>query len=288
MLWIVATPIGNLGDISARALEILGKAEVVLAEDTRRTGMLFARLGLPSPRFLSFYEHNEESRIEQALALLEEGREVALVSDAGTPLLADPGYRLVRACRERGLAVSPVPGPSAILAALSASGLPPYPFVFLGFPPRKASERREMFRPYATLPATLVFFERGSRVQETLIQAREILGERECCVARELTKLHEEFILTSLDAWLATPQEDQDHSRQESTQDVRGEATVVIGPPRQEAATTRTADSEVDHLLAAAREAGCKPREAAKRVQAAVSGWTAKELYERVHRLTSD
>ncbi len=277
MLWIVATPIGNLGDLSARALEVLGKAEVVLAEDTRRTGMLFARLGLPSPKFLSFYEHNEDARIAQVLALLAEGREVALVSDAGTPLMADPGYRLVRACREQGLPVSPVPGASAVLAALSASGIPPYPFVFLGFPPRKASERRDLFRPYAALQATLVFFERGSRVAQTMVDAREVLGDRDCCVARELTKLHEEFILTSFDAWLAAPPE------------VLGEATVVVGPPRAStgAQAERTPDDEVDRLLAAAREDGCKPREAAKRVQAAVAGWTAKELYDRVHRHTA-
>lgn len=277
MLWIVATPIGNLGDLSARALEVLGRAEVVLAEDTRRTGMLFARLGLPSPKFLSFYEHNEEARTTQVLALLAEGKEVALVSDAGTPLMADPGYRLVRACREQGLPVSPVPGPSAVLAALSASGLPPYPFVFLGFPPRKASERRELFRPYATLAATLVFFERGSRVAQTMAEAREILGDRDCCLARELTKLHEEFILTSFDAWLAAPRE------------LQGEATVVVGPPRPlaDGQSARTPDETVDRLLAAARTQGCKPREAAKQVQAAVTGWTAKELYDRVHRHTT-
>lgn len=273
MLWIVATPIGNLGDISRRAQEVLASVDVVLAEDTRRTGLLFSRLGLASPSFMSVHEHNEQQRIEQVVAFLGAGKHVALVSDAGTPLLADPGYRLVRACRERGLPVSPIPGASAILAALSASGLPPYPFTFLGFPPRKASERLAMFQPFATVPTTLVFFERGSRVGQTLHDAHAALGERDCCLARELTKLHEAFMLTTLTAW------------RESPQPLKGEVTVVVGPPREEADARPSDAAEVDALLATALAEGAKPRQAAKEVMPQVTGWTAKELYERVARI---
>jgi 16S rRNA (cytidine1402-2'-O)-methyltransferase len=153
-LWVVATPLGNPGDLSPRAREVLAAADLLLAEDTRRAGLLFQRLGIRSKGFLSLFEHNEEARIGTVLAALERGESVALFSDAGTPLLSDPGFRLVRACREAGFAVSPVPGPSAPAAALSASGLPPQPFVFLGFLPRKDGDIRRFLEPFAALPAT--------------------------------------------------------------------------------------------------------------------------------------
>ena len=157
-LWIVATPLGNPGDLSPRAKETLEGATLVLAEDTRRAGQLFARCGMKHHGFSSFHDHNEEERLPRVLEALESGQQVALISDAGTPLLSDPGFRLVRACRERGIPVKPVPGPSAPVTALCASGLPPLPFVFLGFPPRKEGERETFFAPYATLPVTLIFF----------------------------------------------------------------------------------------------------------------------------------
>ncbi|QJT09201.1 16S rRNA (cytidine(1402)-2'-O)-methyltransferase [Oceanidesulfovibrio marinus] len=267
-LFVVATPLGNLGDIAPRAREVLASADLVLAEDTRRAGLLFQHLGLASPSFLSLHEHNETARIPEVLTHLEEGATIALVSDAGTPLIADPGYRLVRACREAGYQVSPVPGPSAVATALSASGLPPYPYVFLGFLPRSSGERRRTLEPYAGLKATLVFFERLSRLPATLEDVQAVLGEREACVARELTKLHEEFILFRLGDW----------SDPEGT--LKGEATVLIGPPEVREASAK----EVDGIIVEERALGGGTKEVARRVHARVEGWTVKEIYERIGR----
>ncbi|MES9996251.1 16S rRNA (cytidine(1402)-2'-O)-methyltransferase [Desulfovibrio aminophilus] len=272
-LWVVATPLGNLGDLSPRARDVLASADMVLAEDTRRAGLLFQRLGLPAKGFLSLYEHNEEARVEQVLAALAEGRNAALVSDAGTPLLSDPGYRLVRACRAAGLPVSPVPGPSAPIAALSACGLPPLPFVFLGFLPRKDGDIRRLLETYAALPATLVFFERKTRLSSTLALAAEVLGPREFCVARELTKEFEEFIQGRLDALDALPEE------------FLGEITVVVGPPEASAKTTEEALLE---LLREESARGGKPREVARRAASRAPGWSAKETYDKLRGLRED
>ncbi|MDR2891749.1 MAG: 16S rRNA (cytidine(1402)-2'-O)-methyltransferase [Deltaproteobacteria bacterium] len=217
-LWVVATPLGNPGDLSPRAREVLAAVDCVLAEDTRRSGLLLAACGVKAAGFMSLHEHNEQSRLKTILAELQQGRNFALVSDAGTPLLSDPGYRLVRACREQGILVSPLPGPSAPLAALSAAGLPPQPYVFLGFPPRKAGEVRKFFRPYLALPATIAFFERKDRLKNTLELLYELCGDREICIARELTKTHEEFILTELAKFGELPE-------------LLGEITVLLGPP---------------------------------------------------------
>lgn len=272
-LWVVATPLGNLGDLSPRARDVLASADMVLAEDTRRAGLLFQRLGLPAKGFLSLYEHNEEARVEQVLAALAEGRNAALVSDAGTPLLSDPGYRLVRACRAAGLPVSPVPGPSAPIAALSACGLPPLPFVFLGFLPRKDGDIRRLLETYAALPATLVFFERKTRLSSTLALAAEVLGPREFCVARELTKEFEEFIQGRLDALDALPEE------------FLGEITLVVGPPEASAKTTEEALLE---LLREESARGGKPREVARRAASRAPGWSAKETYDKLRGLRED
>lgn len=264
-LFIVATPLGNLEDLSPRARRVLTAADAVLAEDTRRAGLLCQRLGIEAKRFLSFHDHNETGRLPQAMSLLEAGQTLALVSDAGTPLLSDPGFRLVRAAREAGHAVVPVPGPSAPVAALSACGLPPQPFVFLGFLPRKPGEVKKTLEPYANLPASIVFFERKDRLAASLALAREILGERECCLARELTKEHEEFILGSLSSLAAAERE------------LLGELTVVLGPPL---AGARAAQAEVREALAAESAAGGRPKDVARRVAARCPGWTAKEIYE--------
>ncbi|MFW5733577.1 MAG: 16S rRNA (cytidine(1402)-2'-O)-methyltransferase [Oceanidesulfovibrio sp.] len=267
-LFVVATPLGNLGDLSPRGRDILASADLVLAEDTRRAGLLFKHLGLTAPSFLSLHEHNETGRIPEVLARLHEGQTVALVSDAGTPLIADPGYRLVRACREAGHQVSPIPGPSAVAAALCASGLPPYPYVFLGFLPRSGGERRRTLEPYAGLKATLVFFERLSRLPATLDDVHAVLGEREACVARELTKLHEEFIVFDLG------------DRTNIEQNLKGEATVLIGPP----AAHEASSDEVDGLIEEERAQGGGTKEVARRVHVRVEGWTVKEIYERIGR----
>jgi 16S rRNA (cytidine1402-2'-O)-methyltransferase len=264
----VATPLGNPGDLSPRARAALAESQAVLAEDTRRAGLLLSRCGLaPAPPLLSFHEHNEEARLPGILERLRSGQDLALISDAGTPLLCDPGYRLVRACRKEGLRVSPIPGPSAITAALSASGLPPQPFVFLGFLPRKKSERKALLASYANLPATLIFFERKTRLKACLSDAAAALGRREVCLARELTKTYEEFLFFPLEEAAALPCDPQ------------GEISVLIGPPLEEARDSR---ETVLRLIAEEGAPGGGAGETARRVRLRTSGWSGKEIYDLV------
>jgi 16S rRNA (cytidine1402-2'-O)-methyltransferase len=264
-VWIVATPLGNLGDFSPRARQTLEAADIILAEDTRRTGQLLQLAGVTGKRLLSLHEHNENARIDEVLELLGAGKDVAVVSDAGTPLIADPGYRLVAACRRAGVRVVPVPGPCAPIAALMASGLPPYPFVFLGFPPRKTGEARALFAAYAQVPATLVFFERKNRVGPTLELLHEVLGEREFCLARELTKKHEQFINGRLG------------QAPEMGDELLGEVTVIIGPPGETAATDA---AEVLRLARDRVREGMRPKDAARAVRGMTKGWSVKRIYE--------
>ncbi|WP_353120513.1 16S rRNA (cytidine(1402)-2'-O)-methyltransferase [Nitratidesulfovibrio sp.] len=266
-LWVVATPLGNPGDLSPRARDVLTEAALVLAEDTRRAGQLFARCGLSAQRFMSFHDHNEEERLPRILDELRGGAHIALISDAGMPLMADPGFRLVRACRAEGIDVSVLPGPSAPITALAGSGIAPQPFTFLGFPPRKRSDVEKLFAEYATVRTTLVFFERKDRLADTLDAAHAALGPRECCIARELTKPHEEFILLRLE------------DRAQLTRELLGEITVVIGPPES---VTATPSAEVLALLADEAKAAPdeKPRELARRVHEATRGWTVKDIYK--------
>ena len=271
-LFIVATPLGNVADLSPRAAGVLAEAGVVLAEDTRRTGLLLKALGLTARRLVSFHEHNEEDRLPQVLAMLAEGLDVALVSDAGTPLLADPGYRLVRAAREAGHAVRPVPGPSAVAAALSAAGLAPYPFSFLGFPPRAAGEARELFARFGATGATLVFFERKNRLSASLAAALDALGDRDCVICRELTKTFEEFIPGRLSELAGR------------ALDLLGEVTVVVGPGEAARSTPEAALAVVAEETAR----GGKPREVARRALSRLSGWTVKELYAMVTAQRTD
>ena len=191
-LYLVATPIGNLEDVTRRALRVLAEVDLVACEDTRRTRALLEHFGIRA-RTVSYHEHNERERADELAALLERGASVAVVSDAGTPGINDPGYRLVRAAIERGADVVPVPGPSAFVAALVASGLPTDEFYFGGFLPARAHARRQKLDEVSRLRATLVFYEAPHRIAQALADAREILGEREAAVARELTKLHEEI-----------------------------------------------------------------------------------------------
>ena len=264
-LWVVATPLGNLGDLSPRARDVLAKVHIVLAEDTRRAGIFMQRLALPGKSFLSLYEHNEEQRVKTVLNLLDQKGDIALISSAGSPLIADPGYRLVRACREAGFQVVPVPGPSAPVAALMASGLPPYPFSFLGFLPRKAGEKKRLFSGFALVKTTLVFFERRNRLWQTLEIAKQILGPREVCIAREMSKEHEEFIYLNLENEL------------EYSADLKGEITVIIAPGRE---TELTAADKVHKLMQDELLTGRTTRQIVRRVHEQVQGWTTKELYQ--------
>ena len=226
-LRIVATPIGNLADLSPRAREALLSADLIACEDTRRTGRLFQSLAAgrggsaERPPLLPLHDHNEDRQIGRVLERLEQGDAVALVSDAGTPLVSDPGYRLVRTALERNLPVEALPGPSAILAALVVSGLPPYPFTFLGFPPPKQGKRRRFFEAHAELPHTVVFFESPRRAAASLADAAAVFGpDRNAALARELTKLHEEVLRGSLEEIAAQAAE---------SGKLRGEVTIVVG-----------------------------------------------------------
>jgi 16S rRNA (cytidine1402-2'-O)-methyltransferase len=197
-LYVVGTPIGNLADLSARARSVLMQADVVAAEDTRRARVLLSHIGANAP-IIAYHDHNEESRVAALLERLERGESIALVSDAGTPLISDPGLRLVRAARERGIAVVSVPGPSAVLAALSVAGLPTDRFVFEGFLPRRAGARDERLRELASEPRTLVLFEAVHRLPETLDALLEAFGaSRRAVIARELTKIHEQVVSGTL------------------------------------------------------------------------------------------
>ena len=195
---MVATPMGNLADISHRALDTLGRVDLIAAEDTRHTAVLLAHHGLRTP-LTACHEHNEARLVPRLLERLAAGEDLALVSDAGTPLISDPGYPLVAAARAAGFRVVPIPGPNAAICALSAAGLPSDRFLFLGFPPRTAGKRREEFATLARETGTLVFYEAGNRVLETLADLALILGdERRAVVARELTKRFETFLAGTL------------------------------------------------------------------------------------------
>jgi 16S rRNA (cytidine1402-2'-O)-methyltransferase len=217
-LFVIATSLGNPGDLSPRAIEALRAAEVLFAEDTRTTRRLLAAHQLDRPT-LSCFDANEEARAAEAAALLAAGKTIGLVSEAGVPTISDPGYRLVRAAIDAGARVVPVPGPSALLLALVASGLPPDRFFFAGFPPRKPGARRALFSSLRALPATLIFYESPHRVAATLADLAEILGDRPACVARELTKTHEELVRDRLPALAARYADDRP----------LGEVTLVVG-----------------------------------------------------------
>jgi 16S rRNA (cytidine1402-2'-O)-methyltransferase len=267
-LHLVATPIGNLEDVTLRALRVLREAELVLAEDTRRTRVLLDRHGITAEP-VSLHGHNEQRRSALALAALARGGDVALVSDAGTPLVSDPGERLVRAAIAAGHAVSAVPGPSAVLAALAASGLAGGPFSFIGFPPRSAGERKSLFESLRGRTEALVWFESPRRLAATLRELSAALGARRACVARELTKLHEELARDTLDA-LA----------ERFAEGARGEVTLVVeGAPARAAAA---ADSEiVDAAIRARAAAGGSASEIARDV-ARATGAPRSAVYERV------
>lgn len=194
VLYVVATPIGNLEDISARARRVLAEVALVAAEDTRHSGQMLVRLGIHA-RMVSLHEHNEAARVDEIVARLRGGDAVALVSDAGTPAISDPGFVLVRAVRAAGLRVSPVPGPCAAVAALSAAGLPTDRYAFEGFLPARAAARRSRLEALASEPRTLVFYESPRRLAATLADAAAAFGgERRACIARELTKVHEQLV----------------------------------------------------------------------------------------------
>jgi 16S rRNA (cytidine1402-2'-O)-methyltransferase len=197
VLYVVGTPIGNLEDITLRALRTLGEVDLIAAEDTRNTRRLLARHGINRP-LTSLHEHNEDRRSAELIAKLDKGAAIALVSDAGTPTLSDPGYRLIKDATAAGIRVVPIPGPSAAVAALSVSGLPTDAFLFLGFPPRKHAKRLKFLNRVAEEYRTLIFYESPKRMADLLVDLQEILGERRAVLSREMTKTYEEFIRGTL------------------------------------------------------------------------------------------
>jgi len=267
-LFIIGTPIGNLEDISFRAVRVLREAGRVACEDTRHTRRLLEHYGIDKP-LVSYHEHNEKERTAELLRELEDGVSVALVSDAGTPLIADPGYRIVHAARERGIPVSPIPGPSAIMAALSVSGLATDAFLFGGFLPAKAAARRRTLEAWQSLDATLVFYEAPHRVIDSLRAIGEILGHRRVVVARELTKIHEEFLEGSA-ASIA--------DSLEARPAVKGEFTILIARAEIPAdSAPADIEAEVQALISAGT-----PRMDALKAIARRHGLSKREVYRRV------
>jgi 16S rRNA (cytidine1402-2'-O)-methyltransferase len=272
-LHLVATPIGNLRDITVRALEVLAAADLIACEDTRVTRKLLDHYAIATP-LTPYHEHNAAEARPKLLARLESGASIALVSDAGTPLISDPGYKLVREAGAHGIGVSALPGPSAVLAALTVSGLPTDRFLFAGFLPPKEGQRRTRIAELKPIPATLVLFESGPRLAAALADLAEGLGEREAALCRELTKLHEEVRRGNL-AQLAR--------QAAEAPEPRGEMVIVIAPPAPESALT---SSDLDLLIHAAL-GRLSLKEAVAEV-AAVTGASRREIYQRALTLTKD
>ncbi|MDQ2632642.1 MAG: 16S rRNA (cytidine(1402)-2'-O)-methyltransferase [Pseudomonadota bacterium] len=268
-LYLVATPIGNLGDITLRALETLTGADLLACEDTRVTRVLLDRYGIRQ-RPVAYHEHNAGEAGPKLIAALAEGKSVALVSDAGTPLVSDPGFRLVEQALAAGIKVVPIPGPSAVLAALTASGLPSDAFLFAGFLPVKDGQKRTRLGELAAVPATLVFFESPRRVAETLDVMAEVLGDRRAAIGRELTKTFEEMRTGTLGELAA-------HYAEASTP--KGEIVICVGPPPEKAESAE----DVDRLLASL--AAEMPASKAAAEAARMTGQTKQALYRRLLEL---
>lgn len=254
ILYIVSTPIGNLEDMTFRAVRILREVDLIAAEDTRHSRKLLSHFGISKP-LTSCYDHNEAIKSDYILGRLHEGESVALISDAGTPCISDPGYQLVRAAVAAGIRVESVPGPSALLAALAGSGLPTDSFTFIGFLPNKPGKRQEKLSQLAGEGRLLAFYESPHRLVASLSDMREILGNREAVVARELTKLHEEFIRGLIDDILIALAERQ----------VRGEVVVLVAPPKEPSPPSRP---PVTDLLARLVREGYSVKDAVRQVVA--------------------
>jgi 16S rRNA (cytidine1402-2'-O)-methyltransferase len=268
-LYLVATPIGNLADITHRALQILKDVALIACEDTRHTRKLLQHYAITT-KTLSYHEHNEQQRAAELIDLLQQGSDVAVVSDAGTPSISDPGFRLVRAAIENEIAVVPVPGPSALISALIAAGLPTDEFFFAGFLPAKSNARRARLNELRSVPGTLIFYEAPHRLAATLTDALEILGEREAVVARELTKLHEEIRRGRLSELAAHYANDEN---------ARGEIVVLID--RKIIRDTVTRDQSVAELVDRYEQDGLDHRAALKKA-ARELGLSRAEAYRKL------
>ncbi len=262
-LYVVATPIGNLGDITLRAIECLKSVDMIACEDTRVTSKLLSSYGITTPT-LSYHDHSDEKKEAEILALLSDGKRVALVSDAGTPLISDPGFRLVRAAADRGFHVSFLPGASSVMAALVLSAIPCERFFFAGFLPAKEQARKHELQALKAVPSSLVFFESARRLQDTLAAMHEVLGNRQAAVVREITKLFEEARRGTLSELLA---------HYASAGEPKGEVVLVVAPPLEET---------VSDELIAAQIAALLPTHGIKETSALIAqmtGRSKKEIY---------
>lgn len=273
-LYLVATPIGNLEDISLRALRVLKESDIVACEDTRQTLKLLSHFDIHKT-LESYHEHNEMTRAPELVLRIEEGARIALVSDAGTPVISDPGHRLVSLCLRHKLPVVPIPGPSAIIAALAASGMPSEEFTFLGFLPARPAERRRHLRKISTEPRTMVLYEAPHRLRAALEDALEILGNRHAAVAREITKVHEEFLHGRIEELITALAE----------KPARGEITVLIAPPELTSAQESVRQTESVSLAARVTEIEAMQgidRKAALKQAAKEFGLAKREAYKRL------
>jgi len=271
-LYLVSTPIGNLEDITHRAVRLLGEVDVIACEDTRHTKKLLSHYSIGT-RTISYHEHNERERAAELLGRLKQGLDVAIVSDAGTPGISDPGFRLARLAIENDVRVVPVPGASALITALVASGMPTDEFFFGGFLPARAGARRTRLSELRSIPATLIFYEGPHRIAATLKDAQEILGEREAVVARELTKMHEEIVRGRLSELAA---------RFSSTENARGEMVLIIDRAViQNEGETEKAGGSLAELVAKLENEGLDHRAALKKA-ARELGISRAEAYRRL------
>ena len=270
-LYVVATPIGNLRDITLRALDVLGGADRVLAEDTRQTGKLFEAYDM-SAKLTAYHDHNAAARIPQVMGWLEEGQAVALVSDAGTPLVSDPGFKLVRAAVAGGHNVFPLPGASAVLAGLVKSGLPSDRFLFAGFLPAKSAARKRELESLKSIPVTLIFFETGPRIKACLTDMSDVLGERDVVLTRELTKRYEEARHGTFAELINSVAQDAP----------RGELVLLVGPPTEDMSwDAARVTSALEQII---------PDDGVKRASAQVaemSGWSKRDVYALALNLKS-
>ena len=272
-LFVVATPIGNLEDITLRALRVLREADLVAAEDTRRTAKLLGHHGIQT-RTLSFHAHNAHERTPALLLRMKAGERIALVTDAGTPGVSDPGVELIRACIDEGIAIDPVPGPSAVLTAAVASGFPLVPMTFAGFAPNRAKDRFVWLEDLARIPHTVVFYEAPHRIQQTLDDAATVLGERQIVLGRELTKVHQEFLRGTASGVLT------------QLRSPRGEFTVVIGPADKpiDAVQAAASDEEIVAEFGRITDLAALSRRQAVVAVARKYGRPAREVYAAVER----
>jgi len=253
-LFIVGTPIGNLSDFSPRAIDALKSADLILCEDTRHSRKLLTHFGIETAT-QSYHEHNEDDKAPRLIERLENGSTLAIISDAGMPVVSDPGFRIVQLAREHGIAVEPIPGPFAGVLALVASGIPPLPFTFLGFTPHREGQRKDFYRRAAELGHTVIIYESPERVTTSLEDARDAFGDAQVTVARELTKMHEEIISGTLDSVL---------EQLKARDSIKGEITIVLGAPAVALKETSKDDvvAEFDRL----RDSGMRRNDAVKAV----------------------